>query len=78
MSERVGSLYIDGRSWRSVIVCRFLSLRLWTNIEYSYCVAIKLICLNVFLIFVIGSSSIFLGFSLMGCVLCPLRLQPIP
>ena len=58
-SEQVGSLYIYGRSWRSVIVCRFLSLCLWTNIECAYCVAIILICLNVFFIFVLGSSSIF-------------------
>ena len=55
-----------------MIVCRFLSLRLWTNIECSYCVAIKLICLNVFLIFVIGSSSIFSRFFIDGMCVVPL------
>ena len=35
---------------RSVMGCLFSILFLWINIECAYCVAIMLICLNVFLI----------------------------
>ena len=50
-------LFIYVGSWRSLIVCRFSSLRLWTNMECAYCVAIMLICLNVFFYFCDGDCE---------------------
>ena len=62
-------LFIYSRSWRSLILCRFSSLRLWTNMECAYCVAIMLICLNMFLLFVIGIVNIVSNFFIDGiCV----------
>ena len=71
-----GVLFIYTRSWRSLIVCRFSSLRLWTNMECAYCVAIMLICLNVFLIFVIGIVNVVSSFFIDGiCVVPPKVLK---
>ena len=44
-------------SCRFVIGCLFSSCLLWSNIICAYCMAIMLICLNVFLIFMVGSLS---------------------
>ena len=68
----LGVLFIYERSWRSLIVCRFSSLRLWTNMECADCVAITLICLNVFLIFVIGSVSVVSSFFIDKICVVPL------
>ena len=57
-----------------MIGCLFSSLRLWTCIECAYCVAIMLICLNVLLIFMIGSLSIL--FSLFIDGMCVVALAP--
>jgi hypothetical protein len=40
--------------------------------ECAYCVAIMLICLNVFLIFVIGSASVVSSFFIDGICVVPL------
>ena len=69
----LGVLFIYGKSWRSLIVCPFSSLRLWTNMECAYCVAIMLICLNVFLkIFMIGSVNVVSSFFIDGICVVPL------
>ena len=58
-----------GKSWRFVIGSQFSTLCLRTIIECAYCVAIMLICLNVLLIFTIGSLSIVYSFLIDGmCV----------
>ena len=54
----VVSFFISlGMSCRFVIGCQFSSLHLWTSIECAYCMAITLMCLNVFLIFMTRSLS---------------------
>ena len=40
-----------------MIGCLFSILLLWINTEWAYCMAIMLICLNVFLICDVGSLS---------------------
>ena len=65
-------LFIYVGSWRSLIVCLFSSLRFWTNMECAYCVAIMLICLNMFLIFVIGIVSVVSNFFIDGICVVPL------
>ena len=62
----LGVLFNNERSWRLFIVCLFSSLRLWTNMECAYCVAIMLICLNVFMIFVVGSVNVVSSFFIDG------------
>jgi uncharacterized membrane protein len=61
-------------SCRYEIGCLFSSLLSWINIECAYCMAIMLICLNAFLIFVVGSlnlvSSAFID------VMCVVALAP--
>ena len=68
----LGGGFICEGSWRSLIVCRFSSLRSWTNMECAYCVAIMLICLNVFLILVIGSVNVVSSFSIDEISVVPL------
>ena len=68
----LGVLFIYERSWRSLIFCQFSSLRLWTNVECAYCVAIMLICLNVLLVCVIGSVSVVSNFFIDGICVVPL------
>ena len=60
--------------WRFVTSCQFSSLRLWTSIECAYYVAIMLICLNVFLIFIIGSLSVVSELSINGMCFVALAL----
>ena len=52
----------------------FSSLRLWTSIECAYCVAIMLICWNVFFIFMRGSLSVVSRFCIDG--MCVVALAP--
>jgi len=47
----------------------------WTSIECTYCVAIMLICLNIFLIFMIGSLSIASSLFIDG--MCVVALAPV-
>ena len=54
------------------MVCRFSSLRLWTKMECAYFVAIMLISLNVFFIFVIGSVNVASNFFIDGICVVPL------
>jgi hypothetical protein len=61
-----------GRIWRSLIGCRFSSLRLWTSMECAYCVAIMLICLNVSFIFVMRSLNDVSSFFIDGMCVVPL------
>ena len=68
----MGWVFIHGRFWRSSIVCRFSSLRLWTSMECAYCVAIVFICLNVSLIFMIGSLSVASRYFIRGICVVPL------
>ena len=63
------------RSWRSLIGCQFSSLHLWTIMECAYCMAIMLICLNVLLIFMIGSVNIVSKFFIDG--ICVVPLAPV-
>ena len=52
----------------------FSSLHLWTSIECAYCVAIMLICWNVFFIFMRGSLSIVYRVCIDG--MCVVALAP--
>ena len=61
-----------GGSWRSLILCQFSCLRLCMSMECAYCAAIILICLNVFLIFVIGSVNVDSKFFIDGIYVVPL------
>lgn len=49
---------IYGGSWRSATKYHFSSLLLWISIECAYCVAIVLLCLNVFFILVLEKISL--------------------
>lgn len=69
-------MYVENEDvpWRSVIGCRFPSLLLWISTECAYCVAMMLICLNVFLIFVLGSLSLVSKLFIDG--MCVVALAP--
>ena len=54
------------------MVCRFSSLRLCISMECAYCVAIKLICLNMCLIFVIRIVNVDSKFFIEGIYVVPL------
>ena len=57
-----------------MIDCLFSIRLLWINIECAYCVAIILICLNVLLIWVVGSLSIVSSSFIEG--MCVVALAP--
>ena len=54
--------------------CLFSNFRLWTSIECAYCVAIMLICWNVFFISMRGSLSIVSRFFIDGMCVVALAL----